>query len=591
MPEGFPFGIFCNFRGIYLCPMKRFYFLFFIFLLRLTAFAQTSFYVSPAGNNANSGTLTMPWQTVQYALDRAVAGCTIYLMGGTYNENLTAVVSGWGTSPITLTNYNNQYAVINGASGNGNPLLEINNISSFIVKGIEFANYNMNNARGILVHGNSDNIQLLNNKIHDIHFSSNPNDIPNASTNAQPIIVLGDHSTIPVTGLVIKGNEIFNCRTGYSEAVAVNGNVDGFTISENIVYNISNIGIDIIGHEGTCSDASLDQARNGTVKWNKTFSCYSLYATSAGIYSDGARDCVIENNLSYTNGWGIEVGCENIGKTSSGIIVRNNIVHDNTHGGIVIGGYDYPSGSGKVINSLVNNNTVSANTQNGNASGDIVVSYCESVTIKNNIVNSSGTFPALVIESNPAGLAINFNLYYSSQNLSFVSVLFTYNSLNAWTSATGQDQSSLQTNPLFVNASSNNFHLISTSPAIDRGDTIYQIGMGETDMDTMSRLQNGRIDIGADEFGTAVGIANTPVYSSEFQVIYNSFTQELVVTHLHNLDKTRIVKVYSIAGNYEMGKRMVDYIPEIRIDVSGLKPGVYIADLGDGRSSFRFLKQ
>jgi len=105
------------------------------------------------------------------------------------------------------------------------------------------------------------------------------------------------------------------------------------------VHDITNIGIDMIGHEGTCADPLLDQARNGVCTGNTVYNCSSAYATAAGIYVDGAKDIVIAKNCIYQNQWGVEIGCENVGKTTSGIIVKNNKIYNNASAGIVAGGY------------------------------------------------------------------------------------------------------------------------------------------------------------------------------------------------------------------------------------------------------------
>lgn len=61
------------------------------------------YYVDPAGNDADPGTQAQPFATIQHALDVAVAGDTIWLNNGNYDENLTSVRSGTAGSPITIT--------------------------------------------------------------------------------------------------------------------------------------------------------------------------------------------------------------------------------------------------------------------------------------------------------------------------------------------------------------------------------------------------------------------------------------------------------------------------------------------------------
>ncbi|ENQ3113168.1 hypothetical protein ACEOWI_004508 [Bacillus cereus] len=86
------------------------------------------------------------------------------------------------------------------------------------------------------------------------------------------------------------------------------------------ILNNYNIGIVLIGHEGVSPVATLDQARNGIVRnnivhhnssfTNTSYNEYSAY----GIYVDGGKEIIIEQNQSYENDLGIEVASEHAGK-------------------------------------------------------------------------------------------------------------------------------------------------------------------------------------------------------------------------------------------------------------------------------------
>ena len=55
---------------------------------------QSNYYVSTTGDDDGTGTVDDPWQTIQYAMDAAGAGSTVYIMGGVYNERVYVNVSG-----------------------------------------------------------------------------------------------------------------------------------------------------------------------------------------------------------------------------------------------------------------------------------------------------------------------------------------------------------------------------------------------------------------------------------------------------------------------------------------------------------------
>ncbi len=66
---------------------------------------------------------------------------------------------------------------------------------------------------------------------------------------------------------------------------------------------------------------------------------YNEYSAD-GIYVDGGKEIIIEQNQSYENHLGIEVASEHAGKSASQITVRDNTISNNIMSGIAIGGYD-----------------------------------------------------------------------------------------------------------------------------------------------------------------------------------------------------------------------------------------------------------
>jgi len=72
-----------------------------------------SYYVSPTGNDANAGTLTAPWRTLQKAADNVPAGATVYLRGGTHGPFIMRR-SGTSGAPITFTAYGSEKPVVDG---------------------------------------------------------------------------------------------------------------------------------------------------------------------------------------------------------------------------------------------------------------------------------------------------------------------------------------------------------------------------------------------------------------------------------------------------------------------------------------------
>lgn len=203
-------------------------------------------------------------------------------------------------------------------------------------------------------------------------------------------IVVKGRAATPITDLRIEGNELDHLTLGGSEALSVNGNVDGFAVAGNLVHDTDNIAIDVIGYEdldayppGTPADRT--RARNGTLADNRVWAvspCTNpaycdfeqpgagVHDRSAdGLYVDGGRDILIERNVVVRADIGIEVAAEYDDGVAEGIVLRSNAVVDPSFAGIALGGYaaegtsdaDGPyNGEGQVTDVAVLHTTVLA---------------------------------------------------------------------------------------------------------------------------------------------------------------------------------------------------------------------------------------
>ncbi len=81
--------------------------MFFLSLFRLNA---TTYYVSTTGSNSNSGTLSSPFATPNYAALQCVSGDVIDIRGGIYN--LTASIR-LQHSNLTIRSHTNEWAILN----------------------------------------------------------------------------------------------------------------------------------------------------------------------------------------------------------------------------------------------------------------------------------------------------------------------------------------------------------------------------------------------------------------------------------------------------------------------------------------------
>lgn len=79
--------------------------------------AGATFYVATTGSDANAGTASAPWRTVQKALNSLTPGQTALVRAGNYTESLLATRGGSATAPITIRNYPGERPIVTAAGG------------------------------------------------------------------------------------------------------------------------------------------------------------------------------------------------------------------------------------------------------------------------------------------------------------------------------------------------------------------------------------------------------------------------------------------------------------------------------------------
>jgi parallel beta-helix repeat protein len=75
-----------------------------------------NYYVSTSGNDANTGTQTNPWRTIQKAVNTVSNGSTVYISGGTYNEAVSITRNASSAAPIKIFNFDTNVVKVNGGS-------------------------------------------------------------------------------------------------------------------------------------------------------------------------------------------------------------------------------------------------------------------------------------------------------------------------------------------------------------------------------------------------------------------------------------------------------------------------------------------
>lgn len=472
-----------------------------LFLTFSNAYATTvnALYVSPTGNNHNSGTLEAPFQSIQYGVDQLQPGQTLYIQSGVYRELLHINRSGTQTNPIAVKAAPGARPILDGLSTTGKPipgdaLIEIDGQSFVHIEGLELRNHTGKLFPiGILIANGSSNIEIRDNLIHNIDTNAVAG--VGQDGGASAIMVIGDHPTQAIQQVLIEGNTIYDCELGVSEAISISKNVDGFTVKNNHIRNVSNIGIDVAGFYSPFKGSpELNQARNGQIIGNTVSRAQSKYHTgdASGIYIDGARNIAVTDNKIYENDNGLTIGCEIENRAASDILVKNNLIWNNEKSGLSIGGWH--QNSGRVFNVIATDNLTYKNNLGGYPfHAELSLKLTEGkIEISDNIFYSRQTkdidfandkviYPLLYnLRANPK-LSMRRNLWYAE--LSAEDAYFRYNDvgylgIQSLIAGTGLEPYGYFIKPAFADTAHGDFRNLPGSPSADFGPYASQKSYG-----------------------------------------------------------------------------------------------------------------
>ena len=346
-------------------------------------------YVATTGDDySGTGTYDNPFRTIQKGLDSVSANHKVYLLSGIYEGANKFTASGSGKGPITVTTYPGNSATVQLAPGESGAIFDINGQSNITISNLRIGYSYAPWVYGVFMSGGESDITVENCEICNISTTAAP-----GGGGAYAVLAYGKGATDTkaIRNVTIYDNNIHDIYTGLSEGIAASGNVDSIYVDGNTIYEISNIGIDLIGGIGYSEDQALDHPRNCQISGNTVYHCVSPFAACAAIYVSGCRDCVITDNYVYENAYGIEVADENYNMyyPTTNISVDGNTVHNNHDSGITIGGVN-PITSGYVTNSKLTRNILYNNGMyiNDGANGEIHFEKCDNIDVSDNIVRN-----------------------------------------------------------------------------------------------------------------------------------------------------------------------------------------------------------
>ncbi len=457
-----------------------------------TAPTGTTYYVATNAANAsdtNPGTSTAPWKTLTKAGNTARAGDTVYVKAGTYNETLRPVNSGAAGAMITFKAYPGDECRGGSRPGGGYdygdapPVCGVKitsgginfNLQSYVrAEGLEILNtadsgmYCQDRGVDVVNH-----LEIVNNYLHDLGVYP---------TSGYGIECLNVHDTLMQQNYIKDAHLAGIKLTGDKQATNV-------VIRNNVILHVG-------------CDAIRTQGDNLLIEDNIMGDSYQTDCHQDGLEVYGpVNGLIIRNNKIWDFTQNIYLSAENHDRPN--LHIQNVDVIGNT---VWCNKYCDPNGpnaNAPGINAGPNwaglyNVRIEGNTFS-NVWNLITDGYARDpsyrvtgLTINNNIFYNSNLQEAVVAE-----VPSDYNIFYRpgqpilSWNGRDYADLATFKAQNP-----GAQQHSLQVDPQLVNPSSFDFHLRSTSLAIDAGGFVDDLLM---DFDRHARPQGAAFDIGAYE--------------------------------------------------------------------------------------------
>jgi hypothetical protein len=343
----------------------------------------------------------------------------------------------------------------------------------------------------------------IDNEISGVSIINNTIDNPGRDIG----IFVSTSTSVGLTGntirdIEIRGNRLLNhyestiLIAGSNDALCHNNTVDGVVIADNYIDS-SHVAIEFVTEAG--ANSTNNRVTNVSITGNTMVSGGIHFggATGYGANHNTTSNVLIASNhirSSYANGIYLAAGSDGaLNNLFENIVLQDNFVVGSRDCGILLTGNDWNSPGNQIRNVAITNQTLVDNGIGSSwASGlSIHTRYVGNpitgVTIANTILWGNG-FGDIIRGSETPDSVINSLLTDSR----FV----------------GSNGNFYQ-NPQFVNPSTGDYHLQSTSPCVDTGDPVAA-GVSPKDLDGNVRVWDGNgdtisvVDLGAWEYNASL---------------------------------------------------------------------------------------